>query len=216
VNVRPFLPAVLFAAAIAGLAWLAWPGERLVPLVEVVPGPRPPVQGDPRTRPIALRGLLERFHTKGNALREERNEIAERHKAAVAAWRAGTMALRDVENLEQLLWVARFKVGEIDAKELHTRLAELFDREAQRLALLADQGMAGEDDVRLARLFTARERRLAGLPIDDPQGRDYAALRAGYLADFKRRSELLLESGFGTREQFELEWASLQRDFPEP
>jgi hypothetical protein len=188
----------------------------VVPLVEVVPGPRPPIQADPRTRPIALRGLLKRFHAKGNVLREERNLFAERHKEAVAAWRAGTMSLREVENLEQLLWVARFRVGEIDAQALHTHLAELFDREAQRLALLAGQGMAGEDDVRLARLFTARERHAAGLPIGDPEGRDYATLRASYLADWKSRNEALLENGFGTREQFDMEWHSLHEDFPEP
>ena len=64
--------------------------------------------------------------------------------------------------------------------------------------------------------MTARERRLAGLPIDDPEGRDYATLRASYLADWKTRNEALLESGFGTREQLDMEWESLHEDFPEP
>ncbi len=215
-NVRQFLPAVLFVAAIVALVLLAWVGERPVPLVDVLDGPRPPVSADARTRPIVLRGLMGQFNSTGNELRRERNELAERHRQAVAAWKAGKESLREVENLEQLLWVARFKVGEIKAQELHERLAELFGREARRLELLAEVGMAGPNDVRLARLYTARERSLAGLPSEDPQGRDYETLRSAYLADFKRRSELLLENGLGTREQFDLDWKALQEDFPAP
>ena len=41
-------------------------------------------------------------------------------------------------------------------------------------------------------------------------------MRARYLAEWKRRHDLLLESGIGSREQVDLEWDALQKDFPEP
>ncbi len=215
-NLRQFLPPVLFVGATVALVLLAWPGERLDPLVEVTEGPRPPVSADDHTRPLVLRGMMDRFPGSGNVVRRARNELAERHREAVADWRAGKLSLREVESVEQLLWVARYRVGEIPAQELHTRLAELFEREARRLELLAERGMAGPHDVQLAHLYVARERHLAGLPSVDPKGRDYAALRKSYLAEFKRRTTLLLEQGLGSKEQNDLEWEALQKDFPEP
>ena len=76
--------------------------------------------------------------------------------------------------------------------------------------------MAGPHDVQLARLYVARERNLAGLPNKDPKGPDYPAVRASYLAEFKRRTALLLENGLGSKEQYDLEWEALEKDFPEP
>lgn len=215
-NLRQFLPPVLFVGAIVALVLLAWPGERLEPLVEVTKGPRPPVSADGRTRPLVLRGLLDRLPGHGNALRRARNELAERHREAVVAWKAGKLALREVEDLEQLLWVARFRTGEVPEQEMHARLAELFARETRRLELLAERGMAGPQDVDLARLYTARERHLAGLPLEDAQGRDYPAMREAYLTEYKRRTALLLENGLGSKEYYDLEWEALQKDFPEP
>lgn len=213
-NVRAFLPAVLFLGATVGLVYFGWIHEREVPLIDVVEGPRPPVVADATTRPIVLRGLEERFRTQGNALREERNAIAREHAEAVEDWRQGRRPLREVENLEQLLWVARKAVGEIDARTMHANLAELFAREAQRRELLQADGMASEDDVLRAWLYVARERVRAGQPEPDAQGRDYAAQRTAYLDGWRRRNELLLESGIGTREYLEIEWKALQEDFP--
>ncbi|MDJ0523064.1 MAG: hypothetical protein QNJ90_13425 [Planctomycetota bacterium] len=215
-NLRQLAPAVLFVVAVVALVWLAWPGQKPIPLVEVLDGPRPPVSADGRTRPLVLRGLTELFPGGGNVLRRERNELAERHRKAVASWRAGKLSLREVEGLEQMLWVARHKVGELPEQEMHARLAELFGREARRLEILAEKGMAGEHDLALARLYTARERHLAGMQIEDAKGRDYATMREQFLTGTERRNRLLLESGMGSKEHMELEWEALQKDFPEP
>ncbi len=215
VNVRQFLPPVLFVGGIVALVALGWRGEPTVDLVDFTEGPRTPVTADPTTRPIVLRGLMARLNFTGNALRKERNEIATRHAEAVELWRAGKLPLRSVEGLEQLLWVARFKVGEVSAETMHAELAVLFGREVRRLELLAAMNLAGTDDLELARLYTARERTLAGLKVEDADGRDYAALRKHYLDEFRRRNELLMERGIGSREHMELEWSALQEDFPE-
>ena len=43
------------------------------------------------------------------------------------------------ERLEQMLWVARQRVGEIDEATLHRKLAELFAREHDRLKILFER-----------------------------------------------------------------------------
>ncbi len=210
---RRFLPAVLLLGGAALLAWYLWGTTRPIPLVPLVEGPRPPVHADPTTRPIVLRGLADRFLASGNALRRERNDIARRHGAAVAAWRAGSMPLREVEKLEQLLWVARFKNSEISAREMHAQLATLFAREVKRQALLASKGLAGQEDLALARLYAARERHLAqASPADD----GYEALRERTLAAYERRHRLLVETGLEKREVLDLDLEALRRDFPRP
>jgi len=212
---RRLLPSVLLLGAAAFAAWMFWGTERPIALIPVTIGPRPPVHADPATRPIGLRGLADRFRATGNALRRERNDVAQRHAAAVAAWRAGEMPLREVENLEQLLWVARYKTGEISAREMHTQLATLFGREAQRQARLAEKGLAGEEDATLARLYAARERHLARTPAAEDDDR-YETLRQKTLDDFERRHRTLVDSGMEKREGMELEWQALKKDFPPP
>jgi hypothetical protein len=207
------LPALLLVAATGGLVWLAASGGPEVPLVPVAPGPRPPVVGDARTAPQVLAGVMDQVPERGAALRRRRNALALAHREAVAEWRAGRLPLRRVEELEELLWVARWKVGEVDAHALHRHLAELFEREHRRLKLLAARGLAGQDQVERAALYVARERHRAGLP---PRGKDYETLRRAYLDAFRQRHETLVDAGLGYRQQLRLDMEELTHEFPAP
>jgi hypothetical protein len=202
----------------AALLWVLLAGEREVRLVPVAPAPRPPVRADPGTQPLVLSGYLDPSRLAGNALRRRRNELAEAHREALAAWEAGRRPLREAEGLEMLLWAARRQVGEIDERAFHAELAVLFERELERLERLYEEKLAGEDQVARARLYVARERHRAGLPIDDPRGRTYEEMRSAYLAETKARQERLIELGLGYREQFLVDYAQLEREFapPEP
>ena len=213
---RQILASLLFLAVSVTIAWLVVTSEHRVPLIPVEEGPRPPVAADPRTTAQVLAGVGEALPYQGNDLRKRRNGLAQEHRAALEAWRLGRTSLREVESLEQSLWVARAQVGEVDAQELHLRLAELFERERQRLVQLQEQGLAGEDQLHRAALYVARERHLAGLPVEDAAGRDYETLRRDYLASFRARHETLVEAGLGHREQLHLDLQQLERDFPPP
>ena len=109
------------------------------------------------------------------------------------------------------LWVHRGRLHEIDAQTMHRALAELFQREHERLEKLHAQGLAGEDRVKRAALYVARERHRAG---EAESG--YAQERSTYLADLKERHRLLLKSGLGHAESQRAEYEALQAEFPAP
>jgi hypothetical protein len=214
VTARQFLLAILLSGASFTVLWLLLGAERQVPLVAVEEGPRVPVAPDPQTTALVLTGLTDRIKGDGNELRKLRNDLAKRHKEAVELWRAGQLPLRQVERLEQVLWVARQRVGEITETEMHARLAELFERERQRLAILYERGIVGPLSLQLATLYVAREQHLAGLPVKDPMGRDYDTMRREYLEGVRVRHQLHISGGLGHHEQMKLDLLKLAEEFP--
>ncbi|MDA1194674.1 MAG: hypothetical protein O2894_05775 [Planctomycetota bacterium] len=208
------LLALLLTTASFVAGWFVVGQERLVPLSEVEEGPRVPVAPDARTTPQILTGLSGHVKGAGNDLRTRRNELAARHKREVAEWRAGRRTLREVEATEQLLWIARCRVGEITEHEMHLRLAELFGREHERLVILHAQGLAGVDQVDRAALYVAREQHLAGQVVKDAMGRDYDGMRRAYLDQFRRTHEALIDAGLSHREQLKVDLDQLAADFP--
>ena len=227
VNPRHLLLAALSVIGIATLAYVMFGESPLVPLVPLEEGPRPPVAANDETKHqlfCGLRGLKEAERAAGaditiakkttNARRHERNELAVKHREAIVLWRAGGISLREVESIEQELWVAREHIGEITAKQMHAKLAELFGRETKRLAILHENGHAGRDQLERARLYEAREQHLAGLPLNDPKDSTYEQRRREYLVSVKRRHELLIEAGLGPKEYLGNLYADLKREFP--
>ena len=210
---QTFLAMLLTAATFGALA-LVLSREGQVPLVPVAEGPRPPIAPDARTKPMVLSGLYDRVAGKGNELRRLRNDLAREHREAIQAWRAGEGTLREVERLEQLLWVARHRVGEIDERTMHARLAELFARERDRLVQLFERGMAGQDQVARANLYVARERHLAGEVVRDDDGRDYETMRREYLQDRHDQYKTLIEAGLGHPENMRVDLLKLAEEFP--
>jgi len=214
VTARQFLLGLILSGASFALLWLLLGTEREVPLVAVEEGPRVPVSGDSQTKPLLLIGLADRIQGEGNELRKLRNDLARRHKDAIRLWRAGQLPLRHVERLEQVLWIARHRVGEIEAVEMHRHLAELFERERVRLTILDKSGLAGPDQLERAALYVARERYHAGLPINDSLGRDYETMRREYLEGKRHTHETLIDDRLGHREQMKLDMLRLAEEFP--
>ena len=215
------LAAALSIAGIAGVLYLTLGGERLVPLSILADTPRPPVTADKQTKAQLLSGLHDPFPPTGknnlvNAKRRARNELAERHAEAVALWRAGRLSIREVESIEEMLWVARVHTGEVAAAEMHEQLALLFEREQERVEILAERGFAGGDHVQRVRLYVARELFLAGKAAVDPRAAAYPEMRVKYLADVKRRYDTLVGAGLAKRQHLDLEYEELERNFPPP
>ncbi len=213
-NARQILLALLLTGCSLAAIMYVLGREGSVPLIEVETGPRVPVVADSQTDAIVQSGLAERITAEGNAMRKMRNDIARQYRDALAAWRDGRMPLRDVEGIEQMLWVARYRTGEIEKQEMHAALAELFTREHKRVKALHERGAAGDTDLAVAAMFVARERFHAGLPIEDPMGRDYETLRREFLEGFRKTNERLIEMGIGHREALQIEFERLARDFP--
>jgi len=219
VTLKYVLAAALSIAGIAGVLYLTLGGERLVPLSELADTPRPPVTADKQTTAQLLSGLHDPFPPTGkdnlvNAKRRARNALAERHGEAVALWRAGRLSIREVESIEQMLWVARAHTGEVAAAEMHEQLALLFEREQERVEILAERGFAGSDHVQRARLYVARELFLAGKAAVDPRAAAYPEMRVKYLAGRRRRYDSLVETGLAKRQHLDLEYEDLERNFP--
>ena len=213
-NARQILLALLITGASFSVLYLTLNREGEVPLIEVAESPRVPVDPDPATKALVLAGLNERVQAKGNELRKFRNELARQHAEAIELWREGQVSLREVERIEQLLWVARQRVGEIDKKTLHTHLAELFSREYDRLQILYERGLAGLDQLAKARLYVMREQFHAGQDPRDPDGRDYETVRREYLERVHERNATLVEAGLSYREHKKLELLKLAEEFP--
>jgi hypothetical protein len=211
---KPFLAGLLVALGLAAAVYLLFGLERTVQLIPWEEPPRPPVLADPSTTPITLEGLMDPRPQHGNALRRKRNELVREHAAALAEYMAGRRPLREVEAIEIDLHVVRFQVGEIDATEMHRRLAVLFDRERQRIESLHAVGAAGPDQVARARLYVARERHGAGLPVEGPHGEGYEALRRAYIESVRKRHETLVDVGLGHREDLALDLERLEDEFP--
>ena len=213
-NARQILLALLLTGASFGVIYLALNTERSVPLIPVEESPRAPVDPDPATKALVLAGLAERIEGEGNELRKFRNALAREHADAIAQWKAGRVPLREVERLEQLLWVARHRIGEIDDVTLHRNLADLFARERDRLVILFERGLAGRDQLQRANLYVMRERFLAGEDPRDAKGRDYETVRREYLESVHERHTTLIDAGLGHRESMRLDLMKLAEEFP--
>mgnify|MGYP001822089000 CR=1 FL=1 len=213
-NARQILTALLLTGVSYGVFSLRLTTERDVRLIDVEESPRAPVDPDARTKPLVLTGIADRVQGEGNELRKLRNDLARRHSQAIVDWRAGRETLREVERLEQMLWVARHKVGEIDEATMHAHLAELFGREHERLEILYERGLASRAQVERAAMYVARERFLAGEDVRDAKGRDYETMRREYLERVHEYNTALIENGLGHREQLELDLLKLSEDFP--
>ena len=215
------LLALVSVVATAGLLYLLFGHTPLVPLQPIEPAPRPPVVADSASKPQLLMGLHDPFRTEGiedlvNAKRRARNDLAERHAAALAEWKKGERPLREVEAIEEMLVVAMERTGEIDMQTVHERLAELFEREVKRLEMLRKTGHAGESQLQRARLYLARELYLAGQAATDPRAAGYPEARIAYLEQFRKEQDTLVESGLAKRGYADLEYQDLLDDFPEP
>ncbi|MDF1700904.1 MAG: hypothetical protein P1V36_07070 [Planctomycetota bacterium] len=213
-NLRQILLALLLTGASFAVLWLVMGSERTVPLIEIEETPRVAVAPADDSKSLVLTGLAGRVQGSGNDLRKARNELARKHRHGISQWKAGRLTLREVERIEQLLWVARFKVGEIDEPTLHRQLAELFSREHRRLQILQDRGLAGPDEVERAALYVAREQHLAGERVTDAQGRTYEQMRRAYLERMHTHYTALIEGGLGHREQMKLDLLQLAEEFP--
>ena len=213
-NGRQILLALLLTGVSFGAIYLVMAREGTVRLVDVSDGPRVPVDPDADEVAIGFAGLSDQVQGTGNELRRTRNELAERHTRAIELWRAGRVPLREVERLEQLLWVARHKVGEIDDVTLHRKLAELFQRERDRLRILYERGLAGIDSLERADLYVMRERFLAGEDPRDGEGRDYETVRRAYLERRHEQQASLVQGRMVTREQMKVELLELAAEFP--
>ena len=215
------LLALVTTAGTGFLLYALFGAPRLVPLRPLETPPRPPVVADRSSPAQLLMGLHDPFPESGvedlvNAKRKARNDLAERHAAAVAAWKKGKTSLRTVESIEEMLVVARARTGEITPREMHEQLAFLFEREVERLEKLMKTGHAGAGELARARLYLARELYMAGRADTDPRAAAYPEARARYLADLKGEFDALVESNLAKRAYVDLEYSDLLEDFPEP
>lgn len=206
---KPFLAAAALVGGLVAIFYLAFAQERVVPLQPLAEAPRPPVRADPTSTHTTLSGRRPVERDRSNAARRARNALARRHAEALDAWRAGTLPLRAAEAVEMDLHVARHRIGEISDRELHTLLATLYAREVERLEALHAAGGAGKPHLEKARLYLARERHLAGVADTD-----YEARRMKLLADTKARFERLAHLKRGSREHYDLEYETLEMEFP--
>lgn len=213
-NGKQILLALLLTGASFATIYVLLDAEGEVRLIEVEESPRLPVEADASTKKLVLAGLGDKLPASGNELRKARNDLARRHREAIEAWRRGKVPLREVERIEQMLWVARHKTGEIDEPTLHRKLAELFGREHERLQILYERGLASRKQLDIAALYVARERYLAGEDVRDEQGRDYETMRREFLEALHVKNTALIDSGLGHREQLELELINLSEEFP--
>ena len=120
------------------------------------------------------------------------------------------MSLREVESIEQMLWVARMHTGEVTKQEMHENLARLFERELKRVEALAQRGFAGRDAVERTRMYLARELYLAGRAATDPRAAAYPEARIAYLESVKRLHETRVRTGIGHREHLAMEYERLE------
>lgn len=213
-NARQILLALLLTGVSFAVIYVLMQQEGTVRLVEVTPGPRTPVDPPSDEHPLGFAGIDAQIKGEGNELRKLRNELARKHAEAVERWKQGAISLREVERLEQQLWVARHRVGEIDDVTLHKNLAELFGRERDRLAILHERGLAGIDSLQRAELYVMRERFLAGEDPRDKAGRDYETVRRAYLERRHEQSVTLVQGGMYTREQMKVDLLELAAEFP--
>jgi hypothetical protein len=179
---RPLLVSSFLVVAMGAAIW-AWtragrvaapPPADPAALEPLAVTPRPPVASEPRQavlrrrpspRPAAAGATRE-------ALVTERNELARAHRDLVAGFEAGLVGLRDVERAELLLLDARRRIDEIDDATWHRERAVVLAREAERIALSVDAGMAPPIEGEVARLALERERALGGASSDYPAKRE--------------------------------------------
>ncbi len=206
---KPYLAAAALIAGVFAIFYLAFSAERVVPLVPLTDPPRPPVKADPKSTHTTLSGRRPTGIDKSNESREARNALVKAHQEALAAWRAGTRTLREVESIEMDLLLARHRIREIDDAALHSALVTLYTRELERLTALHAKGLASQDHIELARLYLARERHLAGAE----EGQNYEVLRTKFLADTKARHERLIKLRVGKREHLAVEYDALVEEF---
>ena len=214
---RPLVVSAFLVLAAGAAAWV-WTREAAPPPPHADPAvleplaktPRPPVASEPRQ--AVLKGRPSPRRAGADASREalvaERNELARAHRDLVARYEAGSVALRDVERAELLLLDARRRIGEIDDAMWHRERTVLFEREAERMGLVVDAGMAPAIEGERARLALERERSLGGAASD------YPARREAFLRALAERNANRLAAGLVTDREVREEREALEAEFP--